>query len=129
VVELSKVEAQEVLGLDLGDRSSQICRMDRKTGAVLEERRLSTTTASVQRYFSALPPQLVALESGTHSLWMTRLVKSLATRSSWPIPVRYGPSRRCLNPRTRTETLIARTKCALGTARVAGSSASFSGID
>jgi transposase len=77
VIELSKVEAQEVLGLDLGDRSSQICRMDRKTGAVLEERRLSTTTASVQRYFSSLPPQLVALESGTHSLWMTRLVKSL----------------------------------------------------
>jgi len=77
VIELSKVEAQEVMGLDLGDRSSQICRMDRKTGAVLEERRLSTTTASVQRYFSALPPQLVALESGTHSLWMTRLVKSL----------------------------------------------------
>lgn len=77
MVELSKVEAQEVMGLDLGDRSSQICRMDRKTGAVLEERRLSTTTASVQRYFSSLPPQLVALESGTHSLWMTRLVKSL----------------------------------------------------
>src|SRR5881227_3588917 len=76
VIELSKVEAQEVLGLDLGDRSSQICRMDRKTGAVLEERRLSTTTASVQRYFSSLPPQLVALESGTHSLWMTRLVTS-----------------------------------------------------
>ena len=77
MVELSKVEAQEVMGLDLGDRSSQICRMDRKTGVVLEERRLSTTTASVQRYFSTLPPQLVALESGTHSLWMTRLVKSL----------------------------------------------------
>ena len=77
MIELSKVEAQEVMGLDLGDRSSRICRMDRKTGAVLEERRLSTTTASVQRYFSALPPQLVALESGTHSLWMTRLVKSL----------------------------------------------------
>ena len=77
MVELSKVEAQEVVGMDLGDRSSQICRMDRKTGSVLEERRLSTTTASVQRYFSALVPQLIALESGTHSLWMTRLLKSL----------------------------------------------------
>ncbi len=77
MVEFSKVEAQEVVGLDLGDRSSQICRMDRKTGAVLEERRLSTTTASVQRYFSTLAPQLIALERGTHSLWMTRLLKSL----------------------------------------------------
>jgi transposase len=77
VVEFSKAEAQEVVGLDLGDRSSQICRLDRRTGAILEERRLSTTTASVQRYFSALAPQLIALESGTHSLWMTRLLKSL----------------------------------------------------
>jgi transposase len=77
VVEFSKVEAQEVVGLDLGDRSSQICRLDRQTGAILEERRLSTTTASVQRYFGALAPQLIALESGTHSLWMTRLLKSL----------------------------------------------------
>jgi transposase len=77
VVELSKVEAQEVVGLDLGDRSSQICRLDRKTGVILEERRLSTTTTSVQRYFGARAPQLIALESGTHSLWMTRLLKSL----------------------------------------------------
>lgn len=75
--EFSKSVAQEVVGLDLGDRSSQVCRLDRKTGAILEERRLSTTTASVQRYFSALAPQLIALESGTHSLWMTRLLKSL----------------------------------------------------
>jgi transposase len=77
VVEFSKAEAQEVVGLDLGDRSSQICRLDRRTGALLEERRLSTTTASVQRYFSGLAPQLIALESGTHSLWMARLLKSL----------------------------------------------------
>jgi len=65
------------VGLDVGDRSSQICRLDGQTGTVLEQRRLSTTTASVQRYFGALPPQLVALESGTHSLWLTRLLKSL----------------------------------------------------
>jgi transposase len=77
VVEFSKAEAQEVVGLDLGDRWSQICRLDRRTGALLEERRLSTTTASVQRYFSGLAPQLIALESGTHSLWMARLLKSL----------------------------------------------------
>jgi transposase len=77
VVHSSRVEAQEVVGLDVGDRSSQICRLDRQTGAILEERRLSTTTTSVQRYFGALSPQLIALESGTHSLWLTRLLKSL----------------------------------------------------
>jgi transposase len=77
VVHSSRVEAQEVVGLDVGDRSSQVCRLDRQTGAMLEERRLSTTTVSVQRYFGALAPQLIALESGTHSLWLTRLLKSL----------------------------------------------------
>ena len=77
MVDSSRVEAKEVVGLDVGDRSSQICRLDRQTGAVLEQRRLSTTTASVQRYFGSLSPQLVALESGTHSLWLTRLLKSL----------------------------------------------------
>jgi transposase len=77
VSESSKVETQGIVGVDLGDRSSQICRMDRETGAILEETRLSTTTASVQRYFGALAPQLVAVESGTHSLWMVRLLRQL----------------------------------------------------
>lgn len=73
----SRVERHGVVGLDLGDRSSQICRLDWETGAIVEERRVSTTTASLQRYFGSLPPQLVALESGSHSLWVARLLRQL----------------------------------------------------
>lgn len=77
MIESIKVEGQGIVGVDLGDRSSQICRMDRESGAILEETRLSTTTVSVQRYFAALPPHLVVLESGTHSPWMVRLLRQL----------------------------------------------------
>lgn len=66
-----------ILGMDLGDRSSQICRLDRETGAILEERRLSMTASSLQRYFSGLPPCRVILESGTHAPWVRRLVESI----------------------------------------------------
>jgi transposase len=77
VIESIKVGGQGIVGVDLGDRSSQICRMDRESGAILEETRLSTTTVSVQRYFAALAPHLVVLESGTHSPWMVRLLRQL----------------------------------------------------
>jgi transposase len=75
--ESTRVEVQGIVGVDLGDRSSQVCRLDRETGAILEELRLSTTTASVQRYFGALSPHLVVLESGTHTPWIVRLVRQL----------------------------------------------------
>ena len=73
----SKVASGSVVGVDLGDRSSQICRLDWETGEILEERRLSMTASSVQRYFSGLSSCRVILESGTHALWMRRLLESL----------------------------------------------------
>ena len=68
---------QGIVGIDLGDRSSQICRLDRESGTILEEQRVSTTTAQMQSYLGALPPQLVILESGTHSPWIVRLARQL----------------------------------------------------
>jgi transposase len=73
----SRVAWKGVVGVDLGDRHSQICRMDQESGAILEETRLTTTAAGFQRTFTGLPPHLVVLESGTHSLWVARLVKQL----------------------------------------------------
>lgn len=75
--ESSRAAWQGVVGVDLGDRRSQICRLDQESGAILEETRLTTTTASFQRTFSGLAPHLVVLESGTHCLWVTRLLKQL----------------------------------------------------
>lgn len=77
VHESSKVTWQGVVGVDLGDRRSQICRLDQESGAILEEARVTTTAASFQRSFAGLAPQLVALESGTHSPWVVRLLRQL----------------------------------------------------
>jgi len=73
----SNVASGSVVGMDLGDRWSQICRIDWNSGETLEERRLSMTTPSLQRYFSGLAPSRVILESGTQSAWVRRLVESL----------------------------------------------------
>jgi transposase len=72
-----RVEVQAVVGVDLGDRSSQVCRLDRETGAILEERRLSTTSSSLQRYFAGTGHCLVIVESGTHTPWVRRLLESI----------------------------------------------------
>jgi transposase len=72
-----RAEVQAVIGVDLGDRSSQLCRLDRETGAILEEKPLSTTSASFQRYFAGASPCLVIVESGTHTPWVRRLLESL----------------------------------------------------
>lgn len=73
----SRVHVEGVVGVDLGDRSSQICRLDWETGAIVEERRLSTTASSFQGYFEGGSKHRVVLESGTHSAWVRRLLEQL----------------------------------------------------
>jgi transposase len=72
----SRVTSRSVVGVDLGDRSSQICRLDWETGAIQEERRLSMSVSSLQRYFSGLSSCRVILESGTQTPWVRRLLES-----------------------------------------------------
>lgn len=71
-----RAEVQAVVGVDVGDRWSQVCCLERETGAVLEEKRLSTTSASFQSYFESRGPCLVVVESGTHTPWLGRLLSS-----------------------------------------------------
>lgn len=77
MIKTSRITRQGVVGVDLGDRRSQICRIDQESGAILEECPLTTTTASFQSYFAGLAPHLVVIESGTHSPWVARLLAQL----------------------------------------------------
>jgi transposase len=61
------------IGLDLGDRYSEICMLDEE-GAVASQTRLRTSQAAFQEYFGANAPARVALETGTHSGWASRLI-------------------------------------------------------
>jgi transposase len=62
------------VGLDLGDRFSQYCMLNRD-GEVIESGRIQTTEAALRRHFEGEPALRVALECGTHSAWISRLLE------------------------------------------------------
>jgi transposase len=64
------------IGLDLGDRSSWYCVLD-EMGEVIHEQKLSTTPKAIKEVFAAMPRRRVALETGTHSPWASRLLAEL----------------------------------------------------
>src|ERR1700692_3479834 len=64
------------IGLDLGDRSSWYCVLD-EAGEVLLEQRVSTTPKAMRELFGAMPRCRVALETGMHSPWVSRLLSEL----------------------------------------------------
>lgn len=64
-------------GFDLGDKYSHLCVLDTKTGQVIEENRLATTPKAIRAHFEKLEPTRIAIETGTHSPWIYRLLASL----------------------------------------------------
>jgi transposase len=64
-------------GLDLGDKHSHLCLIDTESGEVLEECRLRTTPEAFERRFGSERPLKIAVEVGTHSPWVSRLLKRL----------------------------------------------------
>lgn len=64
------------VGLDLGDRHSHYCVLS-EVGEVVEEGRIATTEAALRKHFAGEPRQRMALECGTHSPWVSRLLKEL----------------------------------------------------
>ena len=63
---LNKQDGRLTVGLDLGDRSSFYCVLD-KTGDVLLEQKVSTIPNAIKEIFGAIPRSRIALETGTHS--------------------------------------------------------------
>ena len=60
-------------GLDVSDRYTQVYVVD-AAGQRVEETRIRTTSAAVQRWCTGRPRMRVVLEVGTHSPWLSRLV-------------------------------------------------------
>jgi len=71
-----KKDSTVTIGLDLGDRWSQLAMLD-ETGEVLEESRVPTTRAGMKRKFERLAPCRVAIEVGAHSRWVAQLLRGL----------------------------------------------------
>jgi transposase len=64
------------VGIDVGDKHSQVCVLDAK-GEVIEESKIRTTPEAVGRRFSSMAATRVALETGTHSNWIADQLRSL----------------------------------------------------
>src|SRR5213596_45184 len=64
------------IGLDLGDRSSCYCVLD-ETGSIVLEQRVATTPKALPAAFGAMPRSRIALETGMHSPWVSRLLSGL----------------------------------------------------
>jgi transposase len=64
------------VGLDLGDRNSWYCVLD-ESGQIQLERRVRTNAKALREVFGEMPHQRIALEIGTHSPWISRLLSEL----------------------------------------------------
>lgn len=75
-IEWSKVTA---VGIDLGDRFCRFVCLDAR-GERFGEGRVQTTAAAVEKQFASIGSKLVAIETGTHSPWVSRLLKRFGHR-------------------------------------------------
>jgi transposase len=64
-------QPQLTIGLDLGDRISHYCILDEAGNVILEDH-LPTTPKAIQQVFRKIPRSRIALETGTHSPWVSR---------------------------------------------------------
>jgi transposase len=75
-VEATQEKPSLTMGPDMGDRYSHFCLLNEE-GDVIEEGRLQSTEESLRRRFASEPRLRVALECGTHSPWVSRLLTAL----------------------------------------------------
>jgi transposase len=71
----SKGQPKITAGLDIGDKYSYLCLIDTDSGEVIEEGRLRTTPEALRRRFASEPSLRMAIETGTHSPWVSRLLE------------------------------------------------------
>src|ERR1700691_3778216 len=69
-------EQKPTLGVDLGDRWSFYCVLD-EAGKIILEQKVATTAEAMKQTFGKIPRSLIALETGTHSPWASRLLTEL----------------------------------------------------
>ena len=73
----SKTQKQmrETIGIDLGDKVSRYCIVDRE-GEVVEEGSFRNQVSSIEKHFGG-EPRRIALEAGAQSAWISRELKRL----------------------------------------------------
>ena len=70
------VRGRLTIGMDLGDRTSRYCVLD-SSGSVVSESSVATTKKAMLQTFGAMKRCRIAIEVGTHSPWISRLLGKL----------------------------------------------------
>ncbi len=69
-------EQKLTIGVDLGDRWSFYGVLD-EAGKIILEQKVATTPEAIKQTFGKIPQSLIAIETGTHSPWVSRLLTEL----------------------------------------------------
>src|SRR5215813_13441862 len=69
-------QGQLTIGVDLGDRSSAYCVLN-EAGEIVLEHKLATTPEAMKQVFGSMPRCRIAMQTGTHSPWVSRLLTAL----------------------------------------------------
>src|SRR5271163_3091532 len=70
----AKVEI--TIGIDLGDVWSHYCTLN-QDGGVVDRGRFRTTPKAIEKWFIDVAPARVAMEAGTHSIWISAQLQEL----------------------------------------------------
>jgi transposase len=72
----SLFQGQLTIGVDLGDRSSAYCVLN-EGGEIVLEHKVATTPEAMKQVFGSMPRCRMAMETGTHSPWVSQLLTAL----------------------------------------------------
>ena len=64
------------VGMDMGDKNHRLCVLDAQ-GEDVTRTAVANTAQAIRKYFGGLEPCRVALEAGTHSGWVSRILEEL----------------------------------------------------
>jgi transposase len=64
------------IGMDLGDKNSRYCVLN-KAGEVVLERSVGSSKKAMTQVFGSIPRCRIAMEVGTHSPWLSRLLQKM----------------------------------------------------
>ena len=69
-------EYSTVIGMDLGDKRHHFCVLN-QYAEIEQEGTVTNSRAGLKRVFSGYEPSLIAIETGTHSKWVSSLLEKL----------------------------------------------------
>jgi transposase len=72
----TRPEIRAIVGIDLGDKRSSYCSLDTE-GGDLGEGVVATTAEALRMVFAGTEKMRIAIECGTHSPWVSRLLQEL----------------------------------------------------